>query len=139
VMQIGEGAKLVDRVVTMNEMRARLAHLVESGEAQGEANRGPAKYLVARHDPTKKVGFITGTSDTYCKGCDRLRVAADGTLRPCLATNDGAYAGHVARSGDEAAVARAVAGAWTMKPDGEVWKGCTEDTAAKVSMRGIGG
>lgn len=139
VMQIGEGANLADRVVTANEMRARLAHLLESGEARGETDRGPAKYLFARHDATKKVGFITGTSDTYCKGCDRLRVASDGTLRPCLATNDGLGAAHLARSGDEAGVARAVAGAWTMKPDGEKWKGCTEKTAAAVSMRGIGG
>jgi cyclic pyranopterin phosphate synthase len=36
-------------------------------------------------------------------------------------------------------VAEAVADAWTMKPDGEVFKGCTEDSAAGVSMRGIGG
>ena len=77
VMAIGEGAKLADRVVTASEMRVRLAHLLEHGEAAHEKDRGPARYLVARHDPSKKVGFITGTSDTYCKGCDRLRVASD--------------------------------------------------------------
>jgi len=139
VMQIGEGAKLRDRVVRASEMRARLAHLVAGGDALAEANRGPAKYLVARHDPTKKVGFITGTSDTYCKGCDRLRVAADGTLRPCLATNDGVGAGQAARTGDTAKVAALVDDAWAKKPDGDVWKGCTEPDAAAVSMRGIGG
>ena len=140
VMHIGEGAKLKDRVVHASEMRARLAHLLEPNvDAVGEAGRGPAKYLFARHDPTKKVGFITGTSDTYCKGCDRLRVAADGTLRPCLATNDGLAAGQVARTGDAAAVAGAVHEAWKKKPDGESWKGCTEPDAASVSMRGIGG
>ena len=139
VMAIGEGANLKDRVVTASEMRARLAHLLESGEATREEDRGPAGYLHARHDNAKKVGFITGTSDTYCKGCDRLRVAADGTLRPCLATNDGISAASVARSGDSAGVALAVADAWTMKPDGETWKGCTETSAKDVSMRGIGG
>ena len=140
VMQIGEGAKLADRVVRASEMRARLGHLVEHhAEAVAEADRGPAKYLFARHDPTKKVGFITGTSDTYCKGCDRLRVAADGTLRPCLATNDGLAAGHIARGGDASEIASAVHDAWKLKPDGEVWKGCTEPDAAAVSMRGIGG
>ena len=139
VMAIGEGAKLADRVVTANEMRVRLAHLLESGEAEREADRGPARYLTARHDATKKVGFITGTSDTYCKGCDRLRVASDGMLRPCLATNDGLSAAHLARTGDTSGVANAIAEAWTKKPDGEVFKGCTEDSAAGVSMRGIGG
>jgi cyclic pyranopterin phosphate synthase len=120
-------------------MRARLAHLVVTGDAVREPDRGPAKYLVARHDGARKVGFITGTTDTYCKGCDRLRVASDGTLRPCLATNDGLGAGDVARAGRAAEIADAVAEAWTMKPDGDQWKGCTETTAARVSMRGIGG
>jgi cyclic pyranopterin phosphate synthase len=139
VMAIGEGANLKDRVVMANEMRARLAHLLTSGEAEREKDRGPARYLLARHDATKKVGFITGTSDTYCKGCDRLRVASDGMLRPCLATNDGLSAASMARDGDANAVANAVADAWTMKPDGESFKGCTESSAADVSMRGIGG
>ncbi len=140
VMHIGEGAKLKDRVVTASEMRDSIAHLLTpEGHALPEADRGPAKYLVARHDRTKRVGFITGTSDTYCKGCDRLRVASDGTLRPCLATNDGLAAGSVARAGDADAVVGAVHEAWLRKPDGEVWKGCTEPDAASVSMRGIGG
>jgi cyclic pyranopterin phosphate synthase len=139
IMGVGEGAKLQDRVVPASEMRARLAHLLHAGEPVGEANRGPARYLLARHDPTKKVGFITGTSDTYCKGCDRLRVAADGTLRPCLATNDGLGAATLARSGDADGIVQAVRDAWEMKPDGDVWKGCTEPDAADVSMRGIGG
>jgi cyclic pyranopterin phosphate synthase len=139
VMAIGEGAKLKDRVVTAEEMRVQLGDLLLPGDAQREKDRGPARYLVARQDPTKKVGFISGTSDTYCKGCDRLRVASDGMLRPCLATNDGLSAADVARSGDAGAVAAAIADAWTLKPDGEVFKGCTESSAADVSMRGIGG
>src|SRR5579883_2614439 len=139
VMAVGEGARLQDRVVTAAEMRVRLAHLLEPAEGERDPDRGPARYVRARHDPTKRVGFITGTSDTYCKGCDRLRVASDGTLRPCLATNDGVAASDVARSGDERAVSEAVARAWALKPDGAVWKSCTEEAAAAVSMRTIGG
>lgn len=144
VMHIGEGAKLKDRVVRASEMRLRLNHLVHPGDPVAEANRGPAKYLFARGpghdgDGQRKVGFITGTSDTYCKGCDRLRVAADGTLRPCLATNDGLSAATEARAGDVNEIVTAVEHAWRMKPDGDVWKGCTEPAAASVSMRGIGG
>jgi cyclic pyranopterin phosphate synthase len=139
VMHVGEGAKFRDRVVRASEMRTRLAHLLENGEALSEADRGPAKYVRARHDPTKKVGFITGTSDTYCAGCDRLRVLADGTLRPCLATNDGVSAGNLARQGTPEAIVEAIKKAWEMKPDGNAWKGCTEPEAASVSMRGIGG
>lgn len=139
VMSIGEGAKLAPRVVHAAEMRARLAHLIEGGDALAEPDRGPAKYLRARHDPAKRVGFITGTSDTFCDGCDRLRVAADGTLRPCLATNDGLSAGQLARDGEAADVASAVSDAWKQKPDGQSWRGCNEPGAADVSIRGIGG
>lgn len=139
IMQIGEGAKMRASVVTGAEMRARLAHLLASEDARTEQDRGPAKYVRARHAPDKKIGFITGTSDTYCAGCDRLRVASDGTLRPCLSTNDGLEAGALARAGDVEGIEAAVGDAWAMKPDGEAWRGCTEATAAEVSIRGIGG
>jgi cyclic pyranopterin phosphate synthase len=68
-----------------------------------------------------------------------LRVASDGTLRPCLATNDGVAAGEIAEGRDVAALTDAIAEAWSLKPDGETWRGCTERTAADVSMRAIGG
>jgi cyclic pyranopterin phosphate synthase len=139
VMAIGEGAKMMDRVVPVSEMRARLAPLLVDAEPERERDRGPARYVSSREDPALRVGFISGTTDTYCKGCDRLRVASDGTLRPCLATEDGLSAEAAARSGDADAVAAAVDEAWKMKPDGEVFKGCTEDSAARVSMRAIGG
>ena len=60
-------------------------------------------------------------------------------LRPCLATNDGVPAAAEARSGDTDGIMQALQEAWAMKPDGEIWKGCTEPDAADVSMRGIGG
>jgi cyclic pyranopterin phosphate synthase len=139
VMAIGEGAKMKDRVVTATEMRMRLSHLLASEPAERETDRGPARYIFSKADRTKKVGFITGTSDTYCKGCDRLRVASDGMLRPCLATNDGLSAAEIARAGNVDGVASAIADAWKMKPDGDIFKGCTEESAAHVSIRGIGG
>jgi cyclic pyranopterin phosphate synthase len=139
VMQIGEGARMKDRVVPGDEIRARLAHLLADEEALRERDRGPAKYVRARHDAGKKIGFITGTTDTYCKGCDRLRVASDGTLRPCLAKNDGLSAEAAARGGDAGDVAELVFDAWRMKPDGDTFKGCTETSAASVSIRQIGG
>jgi cyclic pyranopterin phosphate synthase len=140
LMAIAEGANIMaTRFVSVGEMRARLADLIEPEQAQVDANRGPAKYVHALGDSKLRVGFITGTSDTFCASCDRLRVAADGMLRPCLATDVGVSAKAVAESGDPALIAAAVHDAWQLKPDGDVWKGCTEDSAANVSMRAIGG
>ncbi len=141
VMPVGEGARLVpDKLVTVAEMRDRLATWLDrSDAATADPDRGPARYVRARHDPRLRAGFISGTSDTFCAGCDRLRVAADGFVRPCLAKNDGASAQLAAEAGDARAIAATVARAWQLKPDGEVWKGCTEDTARAVSMRAVGG
>jgi cyclic pyranopterin phosphate synthase len=140
VMPIAEGAKLVkEHLVTAREMKERLAGLLLPEEGTNEAGLGPAKYVRARHDPGLRVGFITGTSDTFCAACDRLRVSSTGVLRPCLATDDGVDAGVAAAEGDPDAIVKQIEEAWTLKPDGEVWKGCTEETAASVSIRAIGG
>jgi len=140
VMRVGEGANLPpEKLVGSEEMRASLARWICDDPGVRDAGRGPAKYVPSRHDPRLRVGFITGTTDTYCATCDRLRVASDGTLRPCLATNDGVAAMDLAEAGDVDGVVRAIGDAWALKPDGRTWKGCTEDTAARVSMRAIGG
>jgi cyclic pyranopterin phosphate synthase len=140
VMRIGEGANLApDKLVGAREMRARLEHLLADETGRTDANRGPAKYVRSRLDPRRRVGFITGTTDTYCSACDRLRVASDGTLRPCLATNDGVATLPLAEAGDIEGIVRAIDEAWSLKPDGRAWKGCTEPSAASVSIRAIGG
>ncbi|HEY8039983.1 MAG TPA: radical SAM protein [Polyangiaceae bacterium] len=140
VMRVGEGANLPpEKLVGHEEMRARLSHLLADDAGTRDAGRGPAKYVAARRDPRLRAGFITGTTDTYCGTCDRLRVASDGTLRPCLATNDGVAAMDLAEAGDVDGLVKAIAEAWALKPDTSTWKGCTEETAAAVSMRAIGG
>ena len=140
VMRIGEGANLPpEKLVGAREMRERLAPLLRDDPWEADANRGPARYVRSRRDPRHRAGFISGTTDTYCADCDRLRVASDGTLRPCLATNDGVAAATLAEAGDTDGIVRAIDDAWSLKPDGRTWKGCTEPTAAGVSIRAIGG
>jgi cyclic pyranopterin phosphate synthase len=140
LMRVGEGAKLpAEKLFGAPEMRARLDDLLCEDPGDRDPERGPAKYVRARRDARLRVGFITGSTDTYCDSCDRLRVSSDGTLRPCLATNDGVAAKNEAERGDLGAVAQAIGEAWAMKPDGRTWKGCTEASAASVSMRAIGG
>jgi cyclic pyranopterin phosphate synthase len=140
VMRVGEGARLpAEKLVGAAEMRARLAPLLSDEPGATDPHRGPAKYVRARHDARMRAGFITGTTDTYCNTCDRMRVASDGTLRPCLATNDGVAAADLAHAGDVADRRDDGGDAWSLKPDGRTWKGCTEHSAADVSMRAIGG
>lgn len=140
VMAIGEGAKLTDtHLVTTAEMRSRLAKLLASDEPTPEPDRGPARYVSSRDDGGLRVGFISGASDTYCAGCDRLRVSSTGVLRPCLATDDGIDARAALESGDIASVPGLLHAAWAKKPDGSTFRGCTEPSAKTLSIRAIGG
>jgi GTP 3',8-cyclase len=139
VMPIAEGAKLVEKhLVSAGEMRERLSHLLSPDEPLRDPERGPAKY-VRSADGRYRVGFITGTTDTYCEGCDRLRVSAAGVLRPCLASDAGVAVESTSVAAQPAAIAELVEQAWALKPDGRVFRGCTEPEAAGLSMRAIGG
>lgn len=140
LMPIGEGAALFGaHVVTTDEVMRHLADHVRQENAQSEPGLGPARYVRARRDPSLRVGFISGSSDTFCSACDRLRVSSTGDLRPCLATEDGVSAAEDARAGRVEAISDRIAEAWARKPDGRSWRGCAEDSAARVSMRAIGG
>jgi cyclic pyranopterin phosphate synthase len=139
LMSIGEGAQVRGRFVSYAQMRARLSSLLEAAPTVRPQDRGPARYARANDGSGREIGFITGSSDTFCEGCDRLRVTSDGALRPCLATSDAVDVHAAIAEGDVEAIANGLDEAWAKKPDGVVWKGCTEETAAHVSMRATGG
>jgi GTP 3',8-cyclase len=136
LMSVGEGARIKGRIVPYARIRARLAHLLVDESAARDQDRGPAVY--ARALEGRRIGFITGTSDTFCSGCDRLRVSSDGQLRPCLATNDAVDISAAIREGDLAGIGAGLTEAWAVKP-GDGWGGCTEASAASVDMRATGG
>ena len=140
VMGVGEGGRIWrDKLVSAAEQRALLAGLLDDAPGERDPDRGPSKYVLARDGSGRRVGFITGSTDTYCAGCDRLRATSDGMLRPCLSTNDGVSVADDLRDGADAEVVSArLREAWAMKPD-DRWKGCTEETARRVNMRATGG
>jgi cyclic pyranopterin phosphate synthase len=50
-----------------------------------ESGVGPANvYQLAHGNPQGRIGFISAMSAPFCDTCNRLRLAADGTLRSCL-------------------------------------------------------
>jgi cyclic pyranopterin phosphate synthase len=72
------------RVVTAGEIRRRIeAVLGDLEPARMTAGGGPARYYRL---PSAKgtIGFITPISEHFCYRCNRLRLTADGQLRPCL-------------------------------------------------------
>jgi len=78
---IGEGTP--PRFVSASEMRERFEPMGELTPCLPSVGNGPAKYF--RFPQAKgTVGFITPISEHFCFQCNRMRLTADGRLRPCL-------------------------------------------------------
>ncbi len=77
-----------ERLVSAAEIQQRLRVLGPLEPDEGPRGHGPARYY---RFPNSKgtVGFISPISDHFCASCNRLRLMADGHLRPCLFSDQG--------------------------------------------------
>jgi cyclic pyranopterin phosphate synthase len=66
-----------------DEIRERLNSLGELKPSLPIKGNGPAKYL-RFSQASGTIGFITPVSEHFCFNCNRLRLTAEGKLRPCL-------------------------------------------------------
>jgi cyclic pyranopterin phosphate synthase len=69
--------------VAASAMRKTIEKLGKLEPCLPSVGNGPAKYFRL---PNAKgtIGFITPVSEHFCFNCNRLRLTADGKLRPCL-------------------------------------------------------
>ena len=83
LMPVAGNGDNAPRFVSAAEMRRRLEPLGELEPCLPSAGNGPAKYFRL---PGAKgtIGFITPVSEHFCFNCNRMRLTADGKLRPCL-------------------------------------------------------
>jgi len=65
------------------EALARLREVEELESADGPEGNGPATYF-RFPGALGTVGVITPMSHNFCDDCNRMRLTADGMLRPCL-------------------------------------------------------
>jgi cyclic pyranopterin phosphate synthase len=72
-----------EEFVSAEEMLVRLGKIGDLAPVQGPQGNGPARYY-AFPDAPGTVGVITPMSHNYCDRCNRMRLTADGQLRPCL-------------------------------------------------------
>ena len=83
-MPIGEsGEKARNWLVPQEEMLSVLSQHYQMEPFQGLHGAGPAKYY-RLPGGQGTVGFISPVSHHFCRRCNRLRLTADGKLRPCL-------------------------------------------------------
>lgn len=79
-----------ERLVTIAEMKERLHGLGPLEPAVGPAGYGPASYFRLPNG-CGTIGFINPVTDHFCACCNRMRLTADGYLRPCLFSDRGVY------------------------------------------------
>jgi len=73
-----------DGTVPITEVRARIeGELGPLQPVHGPKGNGPARYHQLA-GAAGTIGFIGAASDHFCPSCNRLRLTADGRLRPCL-------------------------------------------------------
>ena len=71
------------RFVSCQEALRRVRAIDELEPVEGPPGNGPATYYRFPGAPGT-VGVITPMSHNYCERCNRMRLTADGQLRPCL-------------------------------------------------------
>lgn len=76
---------------------------------------GPARYW-AFPGAVGTVGFISAMSNHFCSACNRLRLTADGSIRPCLFSDAEYRVREALRSGDDEAVVAIYRDALAHKP-----------------------
>lgn len=74
-----------NQTVFAGEMRESLARKFDLTPLSG-APSAPSKGYICRKSGAK-IGFITTMSDHFCDSCNRMRLTAQGELRPCLHQN----------------------------------------------------
>jgi GTP 3',8-cyclase len=72
-----------DAFISCTEALDRLRRVADLEPTQGPGGNGPATYYRFPGAPGT-VGVITPMSHNYCERCNRMRLTANGQLRPCL-------------------------------------------------------
>ena len=110
-------------IVPSDELRAQISAAGERAGAgplvpvgsHAPSGAGPAQYWrFERAQGT--VGFISAMSNHFCSQCNRLRLTADGKLRPCLFSDDEYPVRDALRAGDDVRVLEIYRTALAHKP-----------------------
>lgn len=122
-----------EEVLETINAQAREAGLPELVPAGGDSplGWGPARYW---EFPGAKgtVGFISAMSNHFCSQCNRVRLTADGKLRPCLFSDEELDVRDALRRGDDEGVRAAFAEALRIKPDEHHNKVGTERSMSQI-------
>jgi len=135
LMPLAPGGPIDERhFLSINEAMQRLMEHGPLESASDRPGHGPAKYF--RHQGAL-VGFIGSiTCADFCKDCNKLRLTADGKLRPCLGRHGEIDLMSALRSGRSNEITTAIGEAIANKPENHSF---ADDFQVQRPMTAIGG
>jgi cyclic pyranopterin phosphate synthase len=136
LMPTSGGDAIAAKLVSAAEIRKRLEPLGELEPWRTDVGNGPAKYF-RLPGASGTIGFITPVTEHFCYQCNRLRLTADGKLRPCLLNEEEIDLREPLRGGASAAelkglIEKAIAG----KPKGHHLSGGSRHQGRPFSQVG---
>jgi cyclic pyranopterin phosphate synthase len=136
LMPFGEGEP-----VSIAEVKALLQAQGVRLEPDGTRGWGPAYHMRGHatdggQPVSGLLGFIGAMTENFCDGCNRVRVAADGSLRACLGGRDQVALKPLLRDEpDDRAIAARIVAALALKRD----RHQMQDAGPLLPMIGTGG
>lgn len=89
LMPMGEAAGGMIEPMPLDEVKKAIEEKWDLEGVTEVRGNGPAEYYrVTRGDTSGEIGFIFPLSDSFCNGCNRIRVTSRGRVRPCLARDE---------------------------------------------------
>lgn len=125
VVSAGEILATIDR----HARKAGLGPLRAADDAP--AGWGPARYY-ALPKAQGTIGVISAVSDHFCARCNRLRLTADGKLKPCLFSDEEIDVRSALRHGNDEDVRAALLQALRRKPENHRHRVGTERSMSQV-------
>jgi cyclic pyranopterin phosphate synthase len=103
-------------------------------EAQHRGNRTAETYTI--DGGPGKVGFIASLSEPFCADCSRMRLTADGKIRPCLFSDYEVSVGDLLNDGaTDAEILAAIRTAVANKPRGNEFMGAPFESGRQNGRR----
>ena len=136
VMPMGAGKDL--SMVPADEIMKSFDLTPEHPKAVGQKGIGPADYWIHQGQKNQIVGVIAATTRNFCSSCNRIRITATGSVRPCLASACGTELRPLLRDPQthDEDIVQAIYAALAIKPDGHRF---SEGIAGELPMRSLGG
>ena len=119
------------QIINERAVAEGLPELVSTSDDDKPLGWGPARYFQFP-GAQGTVGFISPLSRHFCSQCNRLRLTADGKLRPCLFSDREIDVRAALRNGGEEAVHECFLEALNLKPDDHHDKVGTERNMSQI-------